>query len=349
MRRLAATLILGIGGLLLTPGAASAPDVPGDPTPPVVTPAITGTPGDNGWYTSNVTVNWLIEDPESSSSRRADAKPRRSLRTRRARRSHARRRATAARRRSASRSRSTRHHPSANVTPSRSADANGWYNHTLTVTFAGSDAMSGLDSCTPSASYSGPDSANASVSGSCRDKAGNTTPTSLALNYDATAPSNLGGSPSRGPNKNDWYNHALTVTFQGNDATSGVAGCTQATYDGPDDPSVALSGSCEDRAGNQSGSKVFIVRYDETAPSNDGGNPSRGPDENSLVQPPADSHVPGQRRHLRHRRMHPSHTTAAPTPPTRRCPASAATRRETRAAQTASGSSTTGRLPRSSA
>jgi hypothetical protein len=34
---------------------------------------------------------------------------------------------------------------------------------------------------------------------------------------------------------------------------------------------------------------------------------------------------------------------------TRRCPASAATRRATRAAQTASGSSTTGRLPRSSA
>jgi len=65
MRRLAATLILGVGGLLLTPGAASAPAVPGDPTPPVVTPVITGTPGDNGWYTSNVTVNWLIEDPES--------------------------------------------------------------------------------------------------------------------------------------------------------------------------------------------------------------------------------------------------------------------------------------------
>ena len=39
MRRLAALLILGIGGLLLTSGAPGLPVVPGDPTPPVVTPA----------------------------------------------------------------------------------------------------------------------------------------------------------------------------------------------------------------------------------------------------------------------------------------------------------------------
>ncbi len=38
MRRLAAILILGIGGLLLVPGAPGALEVPGDPTPPVVTP-----------------------------------------------------------------------------------------------------------------------------------------------------------------------------------------------------------------------------------------------------------------------------------------------------------------------
>ena len=58
-------LILGVCGLLLTPNAGGAVDVPGDPTPPVVTPLITGTLGTNGWYVSNVTVNWSVVDPES--------------------------------------------------------------------------------------------------------------------------------------------------------------------------------------------------------------------------------------------------------------------------------------------
>jgi hypothetical protein len=36
-----------------------------DETPPVVTATVTGTPGANGWYTSDVVVQWNIEDPES--------------------------------------------------------------------------------------------------------------------------------------------------------------------------------------------------------------------------------------------------------------------------------------------
>ena len=45
MRRHAAALLFAVGALLLTPGAAGLPNVPGDPTPPVVTPVITGTLG----------------------------------------------------------------------------------------------------------------------------------------------------------------------------------------------------------------------------------------------------------------------------------------------------------------
>src|SRR5687767_8756202 len=65
MRRHSLLLLLAVMTLLLTPGAAGAPLVPGDPTPPVVTPLITGTLGQNGWYVTNVTVNWLVQDPES--------------------------------------------------------------------------------------------------------------------------------------------------------------------------------------------------------------------------------------------------------------------------------------------
>lgn len=40
----------------------------GDTTPPVVTPVLTGTLGANGWYSSNVGLNWTVTDPESAIS-----------------------------------------------------------------------------------------------------------------------------------------------------------------------------------------------------------------------------------------------------------------------------------------
>jgi hypothetical protein len=74
------------------------------------------------------------------------------------------------------------------ATASRPTDANGWYRSPLQVAFSGTDATSGLDGCT-SAAYSGPDSASASVTGTCRDKAGNVSQASaFGLRYDATAP-----------------------------------------------------------------------------------------------------------------------------------------------------------------
>jgi hypothetical protein len=36
-----------------------------DTTPPVITPNVSGTLGNNGWYTSDVTVSWTVTDPES--------------------------------------------------------------------------------------------------------------------------------------------------------------------------------------------------------------------------------------------------------------------------------------------
>ncbi|GAA1646999.1 hypothetical protein GCM10009806_14960 [Microbacterium flavum] len=37
-----------------------------DPTPPVITPTVTGTAGANGWYTSDVAANWTVADGEST-------------------------------------------------------------------------------------------------------------------------------------------------------------------------------------------------------------------------------------------------------------------------------------------
>jgi hypothetical protein len=83
------------------------------------------------------------------------------------------------------------------VAPERGADANGWYNHALGVTFNGADATSGLSSCT-SASYAGPDNGAASVSGSCSDVAGNVSIGSFPFRYDSTPPTLLAVSTKTG-------------------------------------------------------------------------------------------------------------------------------------------------------
>lgn len=38
---------------------------PADHTPPSITPTVTGTLGDNGWYTSDISVSWAVADSES--------------------------------------------------------------------------------------------------------------------------------------------------------------------------------------------------------------------------------------------------------------------------------------------
>jgi hypothetical protein len=155
--------------------------------------------------------------------------------------------------------------PSVSPSPSRGADANGWYNHPVDVSFQGSDAASGVDSCT-SASYSGPDNGSASVGGTCRDKAGNAGSGSFALRYDATPPQVTGASPARAPDHDGWYNQALAVTFAGADATSGIASCDALSYAKPDAADASLAGRCRDNAGNVSAPGVFSFKFDSTPP-----------------------------------------------------------------------------------
>jgi hypothetical protein len=155
--------------------------------------------------------------------------------------------------------------PSVSAAPGRAADAGGWYNHPVDVAFSGTDAVSGVDTCT-AASYSGPDNGSASVSGSCRDKAGNTAAATFALHYDSTPPSITGGSPDRPPDANGWYNHHFVVTFAGADATSGIASCDAPAYDKPDDRAATVTGRCRDNAGNLSPPGSFAFKFDSTPP-----------------------------------------------------------------------------------
>lgn len=67
------TVTLGLGTHVLTltvdDGQYTATDTVTidvvDPTPPLIVPTIAGTPGTNGWYTSDVLVSFTVSDPES--------------------------------------------------------------------------------------------------------------------------------------------------------------------------------------------------------------------------------------------------------------------------------------------
>ena len=155
----------------------------------------------------------------------------------------------------------------------------GWYNRAVGLTFAGSDLTSGIDSCT-STTYGGPDSATASVAGTCVDKAGNVSaPLSYGLKYDATAPSVGASEPERPANENGWFNQAVRFDITGSDATSGIADCPPVTYSGPDSATAAFMASCRDRAGN-SAARSFALKYDGTDPTATGAQPARGADVN---------------------------------------------------------------------
>ena len=169
------------GVVVLPAGASSRPDLP-DAS---VTPRIFGTMGANGWYVTNVTINWVIEPmPYHADCNPATTITNDTVLTRVT--CHAwwddgtditvtvpiKRDATS---------------PTVSPVPGRPADANGWYNHALAVGFSGTDATSQIASCTQ-ATYAGPDSPNASVSGSCSDNAGNQTAASFAFKYDTTPP-----------------------------------------------------------------------------------------------------------------------------------------------------------------
>ena len=99
------------------------------------------------------------------------------------------------------------------------------------------------------------------------------------VRIDKTAPVVTGASPSRGPDSNGWYRAPVAVSFSGADGTSGLAGCTQTAYGGPDSGGTGVAGTCRDNAGNTSAAAGFGLKYDATAPSVNAGL-DRPPDAN---------------------------------------------------------------------
>lgn len=238
-----------------------------DNTPPVIVPTITGTLGNNDWYTSDVTVTWSVTDLESAismttgcgsttintdtngqtvtcSATSAGGTNSQSVTIKRD--------ATA---------------PTASASAAPPPNANGWNNSDVTVSFSGTDAMSGIADCSADVTLDS-DGAGQSASGTCTDNAGNeSAPASVnGINIDKTAPS-VTGDRSPDANAHGWNNSAVTVTFSGTDALSGIDTCSGPEVLSSEGANQSAMGTCTDLAGNQGSATVSGINIDLTAPT----------------------------------------------------------------------------------
>lgn len=160
--------------------------------------------------------------------------------------------------------------PVATATPSPLPNSAGWNKASVSVAFIGSDATSGVATCSENAVVATEGENQTSASGTCTDAAGNVSAavTYSPINIDLTAPS-VAALLSPAANAAGWNNTAVTVSYAGTDALSGVAA------DGCDAPAVltangtgqSATGTCTDRAGNSASATVAGINIDLTPPT----------------------------------------------------------------------------------
>lgn len=240
---------------------------PSDTTPPVITPNIAGTLGSNGWYVSDVTVSWTVSDPDSSITSSSgcgtttiSADTAETTLTCTATSAGGTSTQSVTIKRDATK-------PTVGVALNHGPDHNGWYNAAVGYTVTSNDAMSGIASCTPNGTYSGPDSSTAHVTSSCTDNAGNTdSATTANFQYDATAPT-ASASASPAANGNGWNNTDVTVSFSGSDGLSGIDSCSPPVVLSGDGAGQSASGTCTDLAGNSASATLTGINIDKTKPN----------------------------------------------------------------------------------
>jgi hypothetical protein len=254
----------------------------GDPTAPAISYVLdpSAPTGANSWYTGDVTLTWIVSDPQSPNSLHKTGCVDQSITADQTSVTYACSATSAGGstgpvsvsiKRDASKP--TIGHALDPATP----NGNGWYQGDVTVTFSCDDVTSGVQSCVagagPGSSKTLTEGGSQSVTGTATDVAGNTqTDTVSGINIDKTAPT-IGHtlSPST-PNANGWFNSDVTVTFACDDALSGVASCTVDGESGNsktlgEGASQSISGTATDAAGNTKADTASGISIDEAAPS----------------------------------------------------------------------------------
>src|SRR5829696_5890228 len=194
-----------------------------DSTPPVITSDVQGTLGNNGWYTSNVSVDWTVTDNESSISSQSGCADFSVTSDQNATTYTCTATSTGGTSSDSVSIKRDATAPTITASVSPAPNANGWNNEDVTVSFTCSDALSGLAGSCPADVTLG-EGANQSVTKSVTDKAGNTASvTKSDINVDKTAPT-ITATRTPTANANGWNNEDVTVSYTCSDALSGLAG-----------------------------------------------------------------------------------------------------------------------------
>ncbi|HEY1525241.1 MAG TPA: RHS repeat-associated core domain-containing protein [Candidatus Angelobacter sp.] len=109
--------------------------------------------------------------------------------------------------------------PTITASANPAANAAGWNNTNVTVTFTCADALSGIAACAP-ATVASVEGANQIISGTATDNAGNTATAQVTLNIDKTPPVITVASPA---NNSTVATSTLQLSGTVSDALSGVA------------------------------------------------------------------------------------------------------------------------------
>jgi hypothetical protein len=248
---------------------------PPDTTPPVITPNISGTLGNNGWYTSNVTVTWTVTDDESSISSESgcgsttistDTTATGTTLTCMATSAGGTNSQSVTIKRDASA-------PTVTATatyPDSTPYAGAWTNEDITVHFVCSDALSLLaDSCpadTVVNTSSDTTAGTVVTSGTIHDNAGNSSSASVTIYEDKTAPT-ITFHDRTPANGNGWNKTDVTVNWTCADALSGPVSASVSQTVSTEGANQSATGTCTDNAGNSKSDTQTGINIDEHAPT----------------------------------------------------------------------------------
>jgi hypothetical protein len=140
---------------------------------------------------------------------------------------------------------------------SPAANAFGWNNADVTVSFTCSDAICGIATC-PSPVTVASEGAHQVVSGTAIDRAGNQATASVAVSLDKTRPVIL-GSVDPSPDTEGWNTSNAVVSFRCWDRLSGLAAhCPAATAVTTPGAGQVFSGAATDKADNAATATVTV-------------------------------------------------------------------------------------------
>lgn len=170
--------------------------------------------------------------------------------------------------------------PTASANASPGPNAHGWNNTDVTVTFNGSDGLSGIDTCDAPVVLSS-EGAGQSASGKCKDKAGNESATATAsgINIDKSNPVITYVNRSPLANGNGWNKTDVTVNWSCTDSVSGPVAASISHTVSTEGSGQSSTGTCEDLAGNSASDTQTGINIDKTVPTI---NASRTPDPNGF-------------------------------------------------------------------